>query len=80
MRMLEKVRNLTADDLVLALFSGGGSATLALAVEPLTLEAKQNITSQLLKSGASITEMNVIRTHLSRIKGGRLARILHQNT
>ena len=71
--ILEAVSDLTPDDLVVALISGGGSATLALPIEALSLKEKQNITRQLLASGASIGEMNVVRQHLSRIKGGGLA-------
>ena len=72
-RMLEVVRGLTADDLVLCLISGGGSALLTLPAEGLTLEDKQRINKALLASGANIGEMNCVRKHLSRIKGGRLA-------
>ncbi len=72
-RMLERVSNLTADDLVLCLISGGGSALLALPVDGITLEEKQNISRELLRSGASISEINCVRRHLSAIKGGRLA-------
>jgi glycerate 2-kinase len=72
-RMLELVRGLTADDLVLALISGGGSALMALPLPGLTLADKQAINRQLLASGATIHEMNAVRRHLSAIKGGRLA-------
>ncbi|MNZ02536.1 putative hydroxypyruvate reductase [compost metagenome] len=72
-RMLEMVQGLTADDLVLCLISGGGSSLLPLALPGLTLADKQAINRALLKSGASISEMNVVRRHLSAIKGGRLA-------
>ena len=72
-RMLALTQGLTRDDLVLCLISGGGSALLTLPVEGLTLEAKQSVTRALLASGAGITEMNCVRKHLSRIKGGRLA-------
>ena len=61
------------DDLVLCLISGGGSALLTLPAEGLTLEDKQRINRELLASGANIGEMNCVRKHLSRIKGGRLA-------
>lgn len=71
-RMLEMVRGLTADDLVVALISGGGSALLSLPADGLTLADKQSINRQLLKSGADIGEMNCVRKHLSAIKGGRL--------
>ncbi len=72
-RILQMVQGLTADDLVLCLISGGGSALLTLPAEGLTLEDKQRINKQLLASGANIGEMNCVRKHLSRIKGGRLA-------
>jgi hydroxypyruvate reductase len=72
-RILETVRGLTADDLVLCLISGGGSALLAAPAEGLTLEDKQAVNRALLRSGANITEMNCVRKHLSAIKGGRLA-------
>jgi glycerate 2-kinase len=72
-RILKLADGLTADDLVLCLISGGGSALLTLPCEGLTLEDKQRINRQLLESGAHIGEMNTVRKHLSRIKGGRLA-------
>ncbi|BDB70718.1 glycerate kinase type-2 family protein [Comamonas thiooxydans] len=72
-RMLDMVRGLTADDLVLCLISGGGSSLLPLALPGLTLADKQSVNRALLRSGASIGEMNVVRRHLSAIKGGRLA-------
>jgi glycerate 2-kinase len=72
-RILSLLQGLTADDLVLCLISGGGSALLTLPAEGLTLEDKQRINRDLLNSGANIGEMNCVRKHLSRIKGGRLA-------
>jgi hydroxypyruvate reductase len=72
-RMLDLVRGLGPDDLVLCLISGGGSALLALPAPGLTLAHKQNISRALLRSGAPIAEMNCVRKHLSAIKGGRLA-------
>jgi hydroxypyruvate reductase len=72
-RILQLAQGLTADDLVLCLISGGGSALLTLPCEGLTLEEKQKINRQLLESGAHIGEMNTVRKHLSAIKGGRLA-------
>lgn len=72
-RILALTRGLTPDDLVLCLISGGGSALLTLPAEGLSLEEKQGINRALLESGANITEMNCVRKHLSRIKGGRLA-------
>jgi hydroxypyruvate reductase len=71
--ILDKVRGLTADDLVLCLISGGASALLALPAPGLTLADKQEVNRALLKSGANIVEMNTVRKHLSAIKGGRLA-------
>jgi glycerate 2-kinase len=72
-RMLELVRNLSPDDLVICLISGGGSALLTLPAEGLSFTQKQQINQQLLECGAGITEINCVRKHLSRIKGGRLA-------
>ena len=72
-RILAMVQGLTKNDLVLCLISGGGSALLSLPAEGLTLEDKQRINKALLHSGANISEMNCVRKHLSRIKGGRLA-------
>ncbi len=72
-RILELTKGLTADDLVLCLISGGGSALLTLPADGINLEDKQAINRQLLASGANIAEMNCVRKHLSRIKGGRLA-------
>ena len=72
-RALDLVSGLTEDDLVLALISGGGSALLTLPAPGLTLADKRAVTSALLRSGASISEINAVRKHLSAIKGGRLA-------
>jgi glycerate 2-kinase len=72
-RILDKVSGLTADDLVLVLISGGGSALLALPADGITLADKQAVNRALLKCGADIAEMNTVRKHLSAIKGGRLA-------
>jgi hydroxypyruvate reductase len=71
--MLRRVQGLTADDLVIALVSGGGSALLSLPAEGITFAEKQAINRALLESGAAIDEMNCVRKHLSAIKGGRLA-------
>ncbi len=71
--MLKLVQGLTSDDLVVALMSGGGSALLSLAAEGVSVEEKRAVNKALLKSGAPIQEMNCVRKHLSRIKGGRLA-------
>jgi glycerate 2-kinase len=67
-------------DLVLFLLSGGGSALLPMPVEGITLAEKMATTNLLLKSGASIEEMNTIRKHLSQIKGGQLARLANPAT
>ncbi len=72
-RMLEMVQSLGPDDLVLALISGGGSSLLSLPAPGLTLADKQAINAALLRSGAAIGEMNIVRKHLSAVKGGRLA-------
>lgn len=72
-RILAMVQGLTADDLVLCLMSGGASALLALPAPAIDLAAKQSVNRALLRSGASIHEMNCVRKHLSAIKGGRLA-------
>ncbi len=73
LRILQRVKNLSADDLALCLISGGGSALLAAPAPGLTLDDKRAINRALLKSGADIAEMNCVRKHLSAIKGGRLA-------
>jgi hydroxypyruvate reductase len=72
-RMLDMVSGLGAEDLVIALISGGGSALLAAPAPGLTLADKQAVTKRLLASGADIAEMNCVRKHLSAVKGGRLA-------
>lgn len=72
-RIAQQVHGLGADDLVIALFSGGGSALMAQPAPGLTLADKQVIHSALLRSGATIAEMNCVRKHLSALKGGRLA-------
>ncbi len=72
-RILEQVQGLSADDLVICLISGGGSSLLSLPAPGLTLDDKQAVNKALLKSGATISEMNCVRKHLSAIKGGRLA-------
>ncbi len=72
-RIASMVENLTPDDLVLCLMSGGGSALLAAPADGLTLEDKQEVNRQLLASGAPISAMNCLRKHLSMLKGGRLA-------
>ena len=72
-RILALTQGLTADDLVICLMSGGASSLLTLPAEGLSLADKQAVNQALLASGAHIAEMNCVRKHLSRIKGGRLA-------
>ncbi|MGE5339264.1 MAG: glycerate kinase type-2 family protein [Gemmatimonadota bacterium] len=76
-RMLALAESLGPDDTALCLISGGGSALAALPLPGLTLADKQQINRALLASGATITEMNCVRRHLSAIKGGRLAAACH---
>jgi glycerate 2-kinase len=76
-RMLQMVQNLTQDDLVVALISGGGSALLSRPADGISVEEKRAVNRALLKSGAPIGEMNCVRKHLSAIKGGRLAAAAH---
>lgn len=76
-RTLALVEGLSEKDLVLCLISGGGSALWPLPLAGLTLEDKQAVARALLKSGATISEMNCVRRHLSSIKGGRLAAACH---
>ncbi|MBI1260927.1 MAG: DUF4147 domain-containing protein [Rhizobiales bacterium] len=70
-------RSLKAGDIALVLLSGGGSALATLPIDGVSLEAKQQLTRALLASGAAIGEINCLRKHLSRIKGGRLAEAIH---
>ncbi len=76
-RMVDQVSGLNVDDVVLCLISGGGSALLPLPGARLTLADKQAVNRALLRSGATISEMNCVRRHLSAIKGGRLAAACH---
>ena len=76
-RILEMVTGLTADDQVIALISGGGSSLLVAPGAGLTLDDKRAVNTALLKSGATISEMNCVRRHLSAVKGGRLAAACH---
>ena len=76
-RILDLVRDLSEDDLVIALISGGGSALLSLPAPGLTLEDKRAVNRALLRSGAPIGAMNRVRKHLSAVKGGRLAAAAH---
>ncbi len=75
-RALDIVRDLKKDDLLLFLVSGGGSSLFELPAEDVRLDDLINITDQLVKSGAAIAEINAVRKHLSKIKGGRLAEIV----
>lgn len=76
-RILEAVSGLGAGDLALCLISGGGSALMALPAPGLTLADKREVNALLLRSGATISEINCVRKHLSAIKGGRLAAAAH---
>ncbi|HEX8883097.1 MAG TPA: glycerate kinase, partial [Noviherbaspirillum sp.] len=76
-RIMELVRDLGPDDTVICLISGGGSSLLPLPLDGITLEDKQLVNRALLASGATISEMNCVRRHLSGIKGGRLAASCH---
>ncbi|MEW6133660.1 MAG: glycerate kinase [Pseudomonadota bacterium] len=72
-RMLEEIAELTPDDLLLVLISGGGSSLLALPVEGVTLKELRAVTKSLLACGASIREINTVRKHLTRFSGGQVA-------
>jgi hydroxypyruvate reductase len=76
-RIAQLVTGLTEADLVIALISGGGSSLLVAPGEGLTLEDKQAVNAALLASGATISEMNCVRRHLSNLKGGRLGALCH---
>jgi len=71
--MRELLRGLKPEDIVLCLISGGGSALWPAPAEGITLEQKQEVTSLLLRAGATILELNAVRKHLSAVKGGQLA-------
>jgi len=70
----ELLRDLTADDIVLCLISGGASALWTAPADGITLEEIQQVTSRLLRAGATIRELNAVRKHLSAIAGGQLAK------
>jgi hydroxypyruvate reductase len=72
-KALELARELRSDDLLLFLVSGGGSSLMCLPADGLSLREKRELNRQLLASGASISQINCIRKHLSKVKGGRLA-------
>src|SRR5688500_17615265 len=71
--ILAEAKKLGRDDLLLCLLSGGGSSLLTLPAQGITLDDLRNVTSQLLRCGATIQEINTVRKHLSAILGGRLA-------
>ncbi|MBQ9565054.1 MAG: glycerate kinase [Synergistaceae bacterium] len=73
--LLERVKGLTAEDTVLFLVSGGGSALFELPAEGVSLADMADVTGQLLSCGADIVEINTIRKHLSSVKGGRFAQL-----
>lgn len=77
--MMNLVQKANANDLIFCLISGGGSALMPLPRENITLEELKEVNSLLLESGASIQEINAIRKHLSRFKGGNLAKVVHQS-
>ncbi|MBM3783088.1 MAG: glycerate kinase [Acidobacteria bacterium] len=74
-RVAELAASARENDLVVCLISGGASALMPLPAEGFTLAEKQSVTQQMLRAGANIHEMNAVRKHLSRIKGGQLARL-----
>ncbi len=76
-KILDETKNLTSDDLLVVLISGGGSSLFCLPHDGISLKQKQDINNQLLKSGASIKEINCVRKHLSKVKGGNLAKIAY---
>ena len=78
--MLRLVDDISRDDLVIVLVSGGGSALMPLPVEGINLDDEAKVTSLLLRSGAGIEEINTVRKHLSQVKGGRLAGRLYPAT
>jgi len=78
--MLRLVENISRDDLVIVLLSGGGSALMPLPVAGINLNDEARVTSLLLKSGANIEEINTVRKHLSQVRGGRLAEQLYPAT
>jgi hydroxypyruvate reductase len=76
-RMAALAQSATEEDLVIALISGGGSALMVLPTPSITLADKRRLTDALLRSGATINEMNTVRKHLSQVKGGGLARLAY---
>jgi hydroxypyruvate reductase len=78
--MIGLLRRTQKTDLILCLVSGGASALLSCPVVGLSLQDKQQTTQALLNCGARIQEVNAIRKHISRVKGGRLAKLAHSST
>ena len=76
--IVKLLKKTTESDLVFCLLSGGGSALLPLPLEGISLDDKQKITNEMLSVGATINELNVIRKHLSMVKGGRLIRFVNK--
>ena len=79
-KMLDVVKNATTKDLIIFLISGGGSALMPLPYKGVTIFQKQRITNNLLRSGATIEEINAVRKHISAIKGGRLVELISKAT
>jgi len=79
-RILEFTERITGNDLIVCLISGGGSALLSQPIDGLRLEEKQEVVDKLMKAGANINELNTVRKHLSKVKGGRLAKKLYPAT
>lgn len=75
--LLDAIRGSDEHTLIFCLISGGGSALLVSPSDGITLEEKQQVTDLLLRSGANIQELNIVRKHISKVKGGRLAEIAH---
>ncbi len=78
--MLKIAEKATKKDLVIVLISGGGSALMPMPAHPITLDEKKKVTQLLLKSGATINEINAVRKHISAFKGGQLARAIYPAT
>lgn len=76
-RIIRVARSLTKEDCAIVLMSGGGSAMLASPVDTITLDDKIKVTNELLRCGGSIQEINTVRKHLSKVKGGYLAELLY---
>jgi glycerate 2-kinase len=79
-QIVELLRQTGANDLVICLISGGGSALLPYPAEGLTLDDEKNLTREMLRCGATIQEINALRKHVSRVKGGRLAQLVYPSS